>query len=202
MSVKLTSEICINKASSNSRLTAAGRWAIASDSHSQNCLQTLSFFSLPLMRQQLNYTCMLKNLLKLYCIWTWDTLWCFFCFFFFWFGFFGIFPFWWDNDRTTSETPSPELEAEGRTPKLLRLKLYCIWTWIFFSQSSLCLSNVCSTYCWLVHYLSLFIALKLFCLFYFFNLFVYLFFPLSLTSLLPISSHPFILNITIVIITS
>jgi hypothetical protein len=27
--------------------------------------------------QQPNYTCMLKNLLKLYCISTWDTLWCF-----------------------------------------------------------------------------------------------------------------------------
>jgi hypothetical protein len=68
VSVKLTPEICINKASSKSRLTAASRQAAASDSHSQNCLQTLFFFSLPLMRQQLNYTCMLKNLLKLYCI--------------------------------------------------------------------------------------------------------------------------------------
>jgi hypothetical protein len=35
--------------------------------------------SLPLMRKQPNYTCMLKNLLKLFCIWTWDTLWVF-CF--------------------------------------------------------------------------------------------------------------------------
>jgi Fe2+ transport system protein B len=35
VSVKLTPEICINKASSNSRLTAAGRQATASDSHSQ-----------------------------------------------------------------------------------------------------------------------------------------------------------------------
>jgi hypothetical protein len=43
VSVKLTPEICINKASSNSRLTAAGRWASASDSHSQNCLQILLF---------------------------------------------------------------------------------------------------------------------------------------------------------------
>jgi hypothetical protein len=78
VSVKITPEICINKASSNSRLTAAGRRATASDSHSQNCLQTLFFSSLSLMRQQPNYTCMLKNLLKLYCIWTWDTLWWFF----------------------------------------------------------------------------------------------------------------------------
>jgi hypothetical protein len=28
-----------------------------------------------LMRKQPNYTCMLKNLQKRYCIWTWDTLW-------------------------------------------------------------------------------------------------------------------------------
>jgi hypothetical protein len=46
VSVRLTSEICINNASSSSRLTAAGRQATATDSHSQNCLQTL-FFSLP-----------------------------------------------------------------------------------------------------------------------------------------------------------
>jgi hypothetical protein len=67
--VKLTPEICINNASSNSRLTAVGRQATATDSNSQTCSQTL-FFSLylPLMRKQPNYTCMLKNLLKQYCI--------------------------------------------------------------------------------------------------------------------------------------
>jgi hypothetical protein len=41
VSAKLTPEICINNASGNSRLTAAGRQATATDSHSQNCLQTL-----------------------------------------------------------------------------------------------------------------------------------------------------------------
>jgi hypothetical protein len=46
VSVKLTPEICINKASSNSRLTAAGRQATASDSHSQICLQSLFFVCL------------------------------------------------------------------------------------------------------------------------------------------------------------
>jgi hypothetical protein len=45
VSVKLTPEICINNASNNSRLTAAGRWVTASDSHSQNCFQTLFFLS-------------------------------------------------------------------------------------------------------------------------------------------------------------
>jgi hypothetical protein len=44
VSAKLTPEICTNKASSNRRLTAAGRGATASDSHSQNSLQTLCFF--------------------------------------------------------------------------------------------------------------------------------------------------------------
>jgi hypothetical protein len=43
-SAKLTLEVCINKASSNSRLTAAGRQATAADSSSQTCLQTLFFF--------------------------------------------------------------------------------------------------------------------------------------------------------------
>jgi hypothetical protein len=44
VSAKLTPEICINNASSNSRLTAAGRQATAADKHSQTCLQTLFFF--------------------------------------------------------------------------------------------------------------------------------------------------------------
>jgi hypothetical protein len=44
VSTKLTPEICINNATSNSRLTAAGRQATAADSHSQTCLQTLFFF--------------------------------------------------------------------------------------------------------------------------------------------------------------
>jgi hypothetical protein len=68
MSAKLTPENCITNASSNSRLTAVGRQATAADTidPSPDCF----FFSLslPLMRKQLNYTCMLKNLLKLYCI--------------------------------------------------------------------------------------------------------------------------------------
>jgi hypothetical protein len=213
VSVRLTPEICINKVSSNSRLTAAGKWATASDSHSQNCLQAL-YFSLFLWGDNNGPTPA-----------SWKTYWnfmafelgtiCGFSFFVCYFALFcvfGFFPLLWDNDRTTSETPSPGSEAKGLTPKLLRLKLYCVWTWrifsfiydLFFFQSSLCLSNTCSAYCWLVHYLSLFIPLKLFfvSLFCFFYLFVNLFFPISLTSLLSISSHPSILNITIVIITS
>jgi hypothetical protein len=43
VTVKLTPEICINNASSNSRLTAVGRQATAANSHSQNCFQTLFF---------------------------------------------------------------------------------------------------------------------------------------------------------------
>jgi hypothetical protein len=47
VSAKLTPEICINNTSSNSGLTAAGRQATATHSHSQTCLQTLFFLSLP-----------------------------------------------------------------------------------------------------------------------------------------------------------
>jgi hypothetical protein len=111
-----------------------------------------------------------------------------FCFFVC-FVFLVCFPLWWDHDRTTSETPCPGLEAEGLTPKLLRLKLYCIWTWRFLFLSSPCLSNVCLAYCWLVHYLSLFIwhcflicCLFVFYLFVCFSLFLYLLcFPSPLT---------------------
>jgi hypothetical protein len=80
------------------------------------------------MRKQLNYTCMLKNLLKLYCIWTWNTLWGFFCFVLCSFVLFYFSPLR-DNYRTTSEAPSPGLQAEGWTTKLLRIKLHWIWTW-------------------------------------------------------------------------
>jgi hypothetical protein len=78
-----------------------------------------------------------------------------------------FFPLWWDNGRTSSQTPTPGLEDEGLTSKLLRLKLYCIWTWgfsFFFSVllSSLCLSNACIAHHWLVDYLWLFISLALF----------------------------------------
>jgi hypothetical protein len=49
------------------------------------------------------------------------------------FAWFVFFPLWWDNDKTTSETPSPGLETKVLTTKLVRLKLYCIWTWRFFN---------------------------------------------------------------------
>jgi hypothetical protein len=115
------------------------------------------------------------------------------CFGLVWFGFC---PLWWDNDRTTSESPSPGLQAEGLTPKLLRLKLHCIWTrrifyfllflflFIFFYPifflNPLSDSNACSAYCWLVYYLSLFISLKLLFVGWFGFFFVCLFTYLSL----------------------
>jgi hypothetical protein len=123
VTVKLIPESCINKASSNSRMTAVGRWVTASDRHSQNCLQTLFFLFLWWNNNRTTAVC-------------WKTYWnciafepgtgC--CVFFFFFCFYS---FSWDNDRTTSQTPSPELGAEGLTPKLLRLELYCMWTWRF-----------------------------------------------------------------------
>jgi hypothetical protein len=66
---KLTPEICINNASSN-RLTAVGRQATVAETihRTVSRLFFFLFFSLPLMREQPNFTCMLKILLKLYCI--------------------------------------------------------------------------------------------------------------------------------------
>jgi hypothetical protein len=87
-----------------------------------------NLFSLPLMRKQPNYTWMLKNLLKLYCIWTWDTLWvflfvCLFCLF----CSILCIPF---DETTTEQHLRHHLQdwRLRRTPKLLRLKLHCIWT--------------------------------------------------------------------------
>jgi hypothetical protein len=69
VSAKLTPEICINNASSKSRLTAAGRQATDADTIHRTLSRLFIFsLSLPLMRKQPNNTCILKNLLKLYCI--------------------------------------------------------------------------------------------------------------------------------------
>jgi hypothetical protein len=185
-------------------LTAAGRWATAADT----ILRTVSrlfFFPLPFMRQQPNYTSMLKNLLKLYCIWTWDTLWHFlFCFVFsplmrqqqnhFWDTIYRI-GGWGMNTKIIKTETLLHLKLE------IFILLFFSFIYFLFFISIFYLSNACSAFCWLIHYLSLFISLKLCCLFCFFYLFVYLFFPFCLTPLFSIS-HSSILNITIVIITS
>jgi hypothetical protein len=100
VNVKLTPEICINNASSNSRLTAAGRQATASDRQSQNCLQTLFLFffssfdetmtELELHAEGLTETVLHLNLgyFVLFSFW-------FFVCFVFW----GVFPF----DETMTE---------------------------------------------------------------------------------------------------
>jgi hypothetical protein len=82
------------------------------------------------MREQLNYTCMLKNLLKLLhlnlghlvgfvCV-------CVVLFYF-------MYPLWWDNYRT-SEAPSPGLESEMDTQIIkteillhLNLEVFCFF---------------------------------------------------------------------------
>jgi hypothetical protein len=124
VSAKLTPEIGINNATSNSRLIAAARQATAADSHSQTCLQTL-FFSLPITdkkttKLQLHAKKHTETVLHL-------NLGHFVGFFFGGCSFVLLYasPLMRQH-RTTSETPSPALEAEGRTPKLLRLKLHCI----------------------------------------------------------------------------
>jgi hypothetical protein len=102
------------------------------------------FFSLPLMREQPNYTCKWKNLLKLYYIWIWDTWWIFFvclfvsvceCVVLFYF----MCPLWWDNYRTTSEAPSPGLETEMDTQIIktessmhLNLEVFWFFGFLFF----------------------------------------------------------------------
>jgi hypothetical protein len=182
------------------------------------------------MRKQLNYTCILKNLLKLYCIWTWDTLWGFFGGFLCGFVLFYFSPLmrqlqnniwgtisriggWGRNTKIIETETSLHLNLENFIYLFLYIfsfiYLFFIFilifiVFIFYFQSSLCLSNAFSAYSWLVHCLSLFISLKLFLfvsLFCFFLL-VYSFFPFPLTSLLSIPSHPSILNITSAIITS
>jgi hypothetical protein len=89
-----------------------------------------------------------------------------FCAVLFYFGFSSLFTLWWDNHRTTSEALSAGLEAEGWTPKLLRLKVYCIWTWRFFFM-----------YIYFFH-LSFYFYFDLFLIFFIFN-------PLSV-SLMPV----------------
>jgi hypothetical protein len=68
VSAKLTPEICINNAASNSRLTAAGRQATAADT----VLRTVSrlfFFSLPIFDETTTKLHLhAEKLLKLFCI--------------------------------------------------------------------------------------------------------------------------------------
>jgi hypothetical protein len=93
VSFKLTPEICISKDSSNGRMTAAGRRATAADTIHRT-VSRLFFFSLPLMRQQPNYTCMLKNLMKLFAfeLGTLGGVFCFVLCSFVLFCFFQFFP--------------------------------------------------------------------------------------------------------------
>jgi hypothetical protein len=175
VSVKLTPEICINKASSNSRLTAAGRWAAASDNHSQNCLRTLLFFSLLLWWDnnlttpacwKIYWNCIALELGTLCGVW------------------FGLvfFPLWWDYFWDTIS----RIGGWGTNTKIIKtetllhlnLEIYFYFYFYFIFQSSLYLSKACLAYCCLVHYLSLFISLKL-CFFVCFVLF-YLFICFSL----------------------
>jgi hypothetical protein len=68
---------------------------------------------------------------------------------------------WGSNTKIIKTETLLHLKLEIYFFIYLFLFLFCI----FYFQSSLCLSNDCSANCWLVHYLYLFISLKLFCLF-------------------------------------
>jgi hypothetical protein len=64
VSAKLTPEICINNASSNTRLTAAGSKPQPQIAIHRTVSRLFFFFSslsLPSKRKQANYTCMLKT---------------------------------------------------------------------------------------------------------------------------------------------
>jgi hypothetical protein len=67
------------------------------------------------MRQQMNLYLHAEKLTETVLHFNLGHFMVFFLFGLVWFGFFS-----------PSEIPSPGLEAEGLTPKLLRLKLYCI----------------------------------------------------------------------------
>jgi hypothetical protein len=194
VSAKLTTEICINKAYSNSRLTAAGRQATAAESHSQNCLQTFFFSFLSPYLWWDNWTTPA----------CWKTYWkCIafelgtFCGVFIVLCGFVLFYFshlmrqlqnniWGTISRIGGWGTNTKII---KTKNLLHLNLEILYIYIFFSfifnfyfylfifyfQSSLCLSNAFSAYGWLVHSFSLFISLKLFwfvSLFCFFYLFI------------------------------
>jgi hypothetical protein len=128
--------------------------------------------------------CMLKDLLKLYCIWTWNTLWCFsfFCLVGFCLFFSPLMRqqnYFWDT--------IPRIGGWGTNTKIIKTETLLHLNLEIFFKFSLCLSNTCLAYCWLVHYLSLFISLALFffcccCLFVFwFFLLLCLFFPFFFT---------------------
>jgi hypothetical protein len=82
---------------------------------------------------------------------------------------------WWDSYRRTSEALSQGLDAEGRTPKLLRLKFHCIWTWrflffIFYFVLFYCILYIYMyIYIYFFHLLFKFLFLSLLFLFFIFN---------------------------------
>jgi hypothetical protein len=169
---KLTSEICISKVSSNSRLTEAGKQATTSDSHSQTCLQTLFFsFRSPYLWWDNNQT---KPA-------SWKTYWnciafelgtlCGFCFVMFWFILF--FPF----DETTTEQHLRHLPQDWR---LRDEHQNCIWTWRFFFYFLL--------YLFFYFYFYIFFLIYLFFIFIFIFLFSILSLFLCLFSLRLIST--------------
>jgi hypothetical protein len=185
VSVKLIHEICINKPSSNSRLTAVGRWATASDSHSQNWIQTL-FLSL--------YLWWHNNRAIPAC---WKTYWnciafklgtlCGVYFVLCCFSFALLFyplmrqqqNYFWDTTSRTGDWGAKTKIIKNETLLHLNLEIFFhlfiflflfLFFFIFNFQSSLCLSNAYSAYSWLVLCLFLFISLKLFL---FISLFVF-----------------------------
>jgi hypothetical protein len=126
----------------------------------------LFFFSLslPLMTKQPNYNWMLKNLLKLYCIRTWDTLWgffflvCFVCFCSILF-----FPF---DGTTTEQHLRHHLQVGGRrmNTKIIKTEITLHLNWRLFLCFILFFIHI-----FLLFTCFLFLFLSLFYLFFIFN---------------------------------
>jgi hypothetical protein len=177
VSVKLTPEICINNTSSNSRLTAAGRQATATDTIHRTVSRLFFFFSLPtfdkkttklhLHAEKLAETVLHFNLGHcvefFFCVCSFVLLYA-----------------------------SPLMKQLYIYSYIyIYITIYISFIYLFFNFILTCillffifnplsLSSACSAYCQLVHYRYLFIPLKCFCsipCFVFFYLSVYLFFP-------------------------
>jgi hypothetical protein len=181
MSVKLTPEICINNSSSNSRLTAVGRQATAADT----ILRTVSrlfFFLSPYLWWENNRTIPA----------CWKTYWnCFafeletLCGVFFWCSFVLLYVS--PLIRQLQKTSEAHLQdwRLRQTPKLLRLKLHCIWTRRFFFSIFDFVLLYLYIYIYIYIYISftyfLFLFLSLLFLFFIFNLLTVSLRPVQLT---------------------
>jgi hypothetical protein len=168
VSAKLTLEICINNGVSNSRLTAVGRQATAADTIHRP-VSRLFFFFLPTFDEKttelhLNTEKLTETVLHLnlgHFVWFVCVCVCVCSFVLFY-----VSPLM-RQLQNKPEAPSPGLEADGQTPKLLRLKLLAFDLevyFLFFIHFILFYFSFFSSFTYF-----LFLFLSLFLLFFIFN---------------------------------